>query len=73
MKFRKMRQKVFRLPRSAVTSLENFFKRGLEKTVGHLVAVAVRLREVHQVDLVLLVAVALLGGESSQGLIWENN
>ena len=53
--------------------LQDLLKGGLEETVGHLVSVAVRLGQVHQVDLVLLVAVPLLRGEPCQSLEPEHN
>jgi hypothetical protein len=51
-----------------VASLENLLVGGLEEAVGHLVAVAVRLGQVHEVDLTLDVAVALLGIETGDRL-----
>ena len=56
------------LPWSTVAPLQDLFKGSLEETVGHLVSVAVGLGQVHQVDLVLLVAVALLRCEPCQCL-----
>ncbi len=61
------------LPRCAVTSLQDLLVGGLEEAIGHLVAVAVRLGQVHQVDLALVVAVTLQRAEALQHLWKKEN
>ena len=55
-------------PRSAMAALENFFIGGFEKAIGHFVAVAVRLGQIHQINLLFGIAIAVSWSEARYDL-----
>ena len=51
-----------------MAAFEDLFVGGFEEAVGHFVAVAVRLGQIHQIYLILCVAVAVHGSEARDNL-----
>ena len=55
-----------------MAAFEDLFVGGFEEAVGHFVAVAVRLGQIHQINLVLCIAIAVHGIEARDYLQKEH-